>query len=49
MTIKINAYCIVCRVNVIGEEFSLTKTASGKSLHIGACSTCGYEIRRITD
>jgi len=48
MTQKINAYCLICRGNVVGHLVSDTLTASKKHLLIGACTVCGYEIRRIT-
>jgi hypothetical protein len=47
MTIKVNAYCIICKKNVVGKLNEIVSLESGKWLHIGECPDCCYQIKRI--
>lgn len=43
----VNAYCIVCKSNVVGKLTEIIALDSGNWLHIGECPFCYYEIKRI--
>jgi hypothetical protein len=45
--ITINAYCIICKANVIGKLNEIVVLESGHWLHIGECPDCCYQIKRI--
>lgn len=47
MTIKVSAYCILCKKNVVGKLNEIVVLESGKYLHIGECPDCCYKIKRI--
>ena len=47
MTIKINAYCTLCKKVVSGSVKEIVKLDSGKWLYRGDCDECAYEIKRI--
>ena len=47
MTIKINAYCILCKKVVSGSVKEIVPLESGKWLYKGDCDECLYEIKRI--
>ena len=47
MTIKLSAYCILCKQNVEGRLTEMIVLESGKWLHKGECPNCFYEIKRI--
>jgi len=47
MTITMNAYCVLCKKNVVGRLTEMVVLESGKWLHIGECPDCFYQIKRI--
>lgn len=47
MTIKLNAFCILCNKNVEGKLTEMVILDSGNWLHIGECPECFYRIKRI--
>ena len=47
MTVMIDAYCILCKENVLGKLKTIEELDSGKRLYIGECPNCFYEIKRI--
>jgi hypothetical protein len=49
MTIKLNAYCVICKQNVEGKLTEMIVLESGKWLYKGECPDCFYEIKRIID
>lgn len=47
MTIKINAYCTLCKKAVDGNVKEIIPLESGKWLYKADCDECYYEIKRI--
>jgi hypothetical protein len=47
MTMLLDAYCILCKENVVGKLTEMKILDSGKWLHVGECPNCAYEIKRI--
>lgn len=47
MTIKINAYCVLCKRVVSGKVKEMIALESGKWLYKADCDECCYEIKRI--
>ena len=47
MTIKLEAYCVICKENVQGRLTEMVVLDSGKWLYMGECPYCFYEIKRI--
>jgi hypothetical protein len=47
MTIKLNAFCVLCNKNVEGRLTEMAVLDSGKWLYRGECPECFYEIKRI--
>ena len=47
MTITMEAYCVLCKKNVVGKLNEIVVLESGKWLHIGECPDCLYQIKRI--
>jgi hypothetical protein len=43
----VNAYCIVCKSNVVGKLTEIIALDSGKWLYKGECPDCLHEIKRI--
>jgi hypothetical protein len=43
----VNAYCIVCKSNVVGKLKEIIALDSGKWLYKGECPDCLHEIKRI--
>ena len=47
MTIKLNAFCVLCKKNVSGRLTEMVVLDSGNWLYKGECPDCCYEIKRI--
>jgi len=47
MTISLSAFCVFCNKNVEGAIEEIVVLDSGNELHIGKCSICYHEIKRI--
>lgn len=47
MTITMQAYCVLCKKNVVGKLNEVVVLEPGKWLHIGECPDCFYQIKRI--